>query len=264
MTDSFRYLTTIRDDAKSLDTTIKWHHVFVMYYLWLNEEQAGPYTLHQIQAMWNEGKITALTLFWQERNADWQPLGTIQSTIEPEIRPGMLDKTAVMPTVEQVFVKKAREQAAANPAPVTHPAETHEEHVEWSGYPTLWKWATLLAFALIFCLVPAGIYVLLPDYFVFSLATLPIALVILIYIYLARTSTRYSVTNKRVSVESGIFNKTSRELRIQDIRSIAAHINFLGYGNIEFSSAASDEVDVVFTAVSGAGAVRDLVKKLQA
>ena len=81
---------------------------------------------------------------------------------------------------------------------------------------------------------------------------------------MTRNSTKYTVSNKRVSVETGVFNKNSRELRIQDIRSIAAKINFLGFGNIEFSSAASDDVDVVFTAVSGAGAVRDLVKKLQA
>jgi hypothetical protein len=235
-----------------------------MYYLWLNEEQAGPYTLHQVQSMWNEGHITGLTLFWQEGNADWQPLSTIQSTIEPEIRPALLEKTAVMPTVEQVFVKKAKEKAATNPAPVTAPVETHEEKVEWSGYPTWWKWVTLLAIALVLCLVPVGIYLFLADYLVYSLATLPIAAVIFVYVYLARGSTKYSVTNKRISVESGIFNKTSRELRIQDIRSIAAHINFLGYGNIEFSSAASDEVDVVFTAVSGAAGVRDLVKKLQA
>ncbi len=70
-------------------------------------------------------------------------------------------------------------------------------------------------------------------------------------------------SNKRVSLETGIFTKNSRELRIQDIRSINAKVNFIGYGEIEFSSAASDDADVVFHAVPGATAVRDLVKKLQ-
>ncbi len=235
-----------------------------MYYLWLNEAQAGPYTLQQVQSMWNEGHITALTLFWQEGNADWQPLSTILSTIEPSIPAALLEKTAVVPTVQQILIKKAHPQTTANSAPALVSAESHVEQVEWTGYPTWWKWASLLGLALVLCLVPVGTYLFLPNYGLYALAMLPIALVIFIYIYLARTSTKYSVTNKRVSVESGIFNKTSRELRIQDIRSIAAHINFLGYGNIEFASAASDDVDVVFTAVSGAGAVRDLVKKLQA
>jgi len=229
-----------------------------MYYLWLNDAQAGPYTLHQVQSLWNEGQITALTLFWQEGNADWQPLSTIQSTIEPATRPADMDKTDVVPTIQQVLVKKIHEKEAA-PAPV----DTHVEIVEWTGYPTWWKWATLLVAVVVLCLLPVGVYLFLGAYFLEALGTLPIAAGILIYIYLARTSTKYTVTNKRVSLESGIFNKTSRELRIKDIRSIAAHINFLGYGNIEFSSA-SDDVDVMFTAVSGAGAVRDLVKKLQA
>ncbi len=248
----------------SLDTTLKNYHVLRMYYLWLNEEQAGPYTLHQVQSMWNDGQITGLTLFWQEGNADWQPLSAIQSTIEPEVRPALLEKTAVIPTVQQVFVKKAQEKAAINPAPVTTPVESHEEKVEWSGNPTWWKWITLLVIAVVLCLVPI-VFIFIPAVSILiGLGALPFALGIFVYVYMDRASTKYSVTNKRISVESGIFNKTSRELRIQDIRSIAAHINFLGYGNIEFSSAASDEVDVVFTAVSGAAAVRDLVKKLQA
>jgi|GEM_PF-1686928 len=232
-----------------------------MYYLWLNDAQAGPYTLHQVQSLWNEGQITGLTLFWQEGNADWQPLSTIVSIIEPPTRPALLEKTAVIPTVDQVFVKKMHDKEAVGAT--KPPAPEHEEKVEWSGYPTWWKWATLLGVAVFLCLLPVGLIVLSLVSVILALVTLPVAAIILAYIYLARSSTRYTVTNKRVSVESGIFNKTSRELRIQDIRSIAANINFLGYGDIEFSSA-SEEVDVTFNAVSGAGAVRDLVKKLQA
>ena len=91
---------------------------------------------------------------------------------------------------------------------------------------TWWKWASLLGMALVLCLVPVGVYLFLPNYGLYALATLPIAAVIFIYIYLARSSTKYSVTNKRVSVESGIFNKTSRELRIQVIsQHRRPHIN---------------------------------------
>jgi membrane protein YdbS with pleckstrin-like domain len=232
-----------------------------MYYLWLNNAQAGPYTLLQVQSLWKEGQITALTLFWQEGNADWQPLSTIQSTIEP-VRDVSQDKTAVMPSVQKMLDQRKREQetaAAANPAP---PA-SHMEEVQWTGSPTLWKWAIPLCVGFFLCLLPIGGFLFFPAYALFGLITLPLVLVIFVYIYFARTSTRYTITNKRVSMEHGIFSKTSRELRIQDIRSIAAHINFIGYGDLEFSSA-SDEVDVTFTAVSGAAAVRDLVKKLQA
>jgi hypothetical protein len=234
-----------------------------MYYLWLNDAQAGPYTLQQVQSLWNDGQITALTLFWQEGNADWQPLSVIQSVIEPPKRDLSLEKTAVMPTFEQVLVKKMHDREGANPTPSPAPAPSHLEEVEWTGFPTLWKWTFLLSCGILLCLLPAGVFLVAPPFALFGLISLPIAFAIFAYVFFARSSTRYTITNKRVSLESGIFTKTSRELRIQDIRSIAAHINFIGYGDIEFSSA-SDEVDVTFTAVSGAAAVRDLVKKLQA
>ena len=44
------------------------------YYLWLDEKQAGPYTLAQLRGMWTHGVITGDQLFWQEGNSDWQPL----------------------------------------------------------------------------------------------------------------------------------------------------------------------------------------------
>jgi hypothetical protein len=212
--------------------------------------------------LWKEGQITALTLFWQEGNADWQPLSTIQSTIEPK-RDISQDKTAVMPSFEQMMVKRIHDRQATDPAASSASPTSHVEEIQWTGYPTLWKWTMLFGFGVLLCLLPIGGFLFFPAYAMFGLITLPIAFIIFAYIYFARTSTRYTITNKRVSMEHGIFTKTSRELRIQDIRSIAAHINFIGYGDIEFSSA-SDEVDVVFTAVAGAGAVRDLVKKLQA
>ena len=71
------------------------------------------------------------------------------------------------------------------------------------------------------------------------------------------------VTNRRVSVEKGIFSRSSRELRIQDIRSIAARANLFGIGDIEFSSAAQADAEVVFRGLSNTAAVRDLVKQLQ-
>jgi membrane protein YdbS with pleckstrin-like domain len=234
----------------------------VVYYLWLNDAQAGPFTLHQVQSMWNDGQITGLTLFWQEGNEDWVPLNTIQSTIEP-VRPADLEKTAIVPTVKQVFVKRVHDHVVAQAAATPASPESHVETVEWTGFPTWWNWSALLAVAVVLCLLPIGFitFALLPIFI--SLITVPIAGLIVLYIYFARRTTKYTITNKRVSLENGIFTKSSRELRIQDIRSIAAHINFLGYGNLEFSSA-SDEVDVTFTAVSGAAKVRDLVKKLQA
>jgi len=94
-----------------------------------------------------------------------------------------------------------------------------------------------------------------------------VALVMYIWIDLDRRSHKYTVTNKRVSVEYGIISKTSNELRIQDIRSINLTTKGLaglaGIGRVEFSTAAKDDADVIFWNTPGAEKVRDMVRGLQ-
>jgi len=41
------------------------------YFLYLNNEQKGPYTLNQLQSMWKAGSITSKTLYWQEGFDEW-------------------------------------------------------------------------------------------------------------------------------------------------------------------------------------------------
>ena len=94
------------------------------------------------------------------------------------------------------------------------------------------------------------------------------ALVLLIWIFLDRSKRKYTVTNKRVSVEFGIVSKTSNEIRIQDIRSMnltkKGISGLAGIGRLEFSSAATDDAEVIFWNVPGAEKLRDTVRSLQA
>lgn len=98
-------------------------------------------------------------------------------------------------------------------------------------------------------------------------ALLALALVLVLWIQLDRIRRKYAVTNKRVSVEYGIVNKISNEVRIQDVRSInlkkTGLSGLLGIGTVEFSSAATDDADVIFWNTSDAEKVRDLVRSLQ-
>jgi len=236
-----------------------------MYYLWLNETQAGPYTLQQVQSLWSAGQITALTLYWQEGKTDWKPLGDIISEIEPAPAAPLIAKTVALPAYELAGEHKPAVPYSPGVAPAA-PAQSASEQTHWTGHPTWWKWGWWLLMAVVLCLASACLFVFsnflsLPP--LISLVPLPFSLLIFLYAFFDRRITLYTVTSKRVSIETGIFDRKSRELRIQDIRSINADMNFLGYGNIEFSSAASDDAEVVFSAVAGAAAVRDLVKKLQ-
>jgi uncharacterized RDD family membrane protein YckC len=66
------------------------------YFLLLNGAQAGPYTWVQVQAMLQDGNVTADTLYWYEGMAEWQPLSVL---IRP---PGRVVTTATAPVVAAV------------------------------------------------------------------------------------------------------------------------------------------------------------------
>jgi uncharacterized membrane protein YdbT with pleckstrin-like domain len=153
------------------------------------------------------------------------------------------------------------------------PAADPEEHVVWSGSVSHWHYAGKWLFIIILIaaivatfIVPLGIDP--SQTWIVRAALGGVAIVMLIWIRLDRSSRRYAVTNKRVSVEFGILAKSSNEMRIQDIRSINLVTKGLsgmaGIGRIEFSSAATDDADVIFWNVPGVEKIRDQVRALQA
>jgi hypothetical protein len=62
-------------------------------------------------------------------------------------------------------------------------------------------------------------------------------------------------------------NRVSNEVRISDIRSInlqkTGFTGLFGIGRVEFSSAATEDADVIFWNTPEAEKVRDLVRSLQ-
>jgi uncharacterized membrane protein YdbT with pleckstrin-like domain len=119
--------------------------------------------------------------------------------------------------------------------------------------------------------VVASFWIVLPDLglilWAARAALIVIALLIVCWIELDQRRRRYTVTNKRVSVDYGIINRISNEVRISDIRSInlqkTGFTGLLGIGRVEFSSSATDDADVVFWNTPEAEKVRDLVRSLQ-
>lgn len=146
------------------------------------------------------------------------------------------------------------------------------EKVLWTGtvsnlhYAGKWFLVLLLLGA-----VCGSFWLVLPEYATILWATravlLLIAVLVIAWIQVDRRRRKYAVTNKRVSVEFGIISRTSNEVRIQDIRSInltkKGFSGLLGIGRVEFSSAATDDADVIFWNTPEAEKVRDLVRSLQ-
>jgi uncharacterized membrane protein YdbT with pleckstrin-like domain len=154
---------------------------------------------------------------------------------------------------------------------MSDPAQ-HNEQVLWTGsvsnFHYLGKWILVL---FLFVAVVASFWLVLPDLGVvlwgIRAALLVLALLVVGWILIDRRRRRYTVTNKRVSVDYGIVNRVSNEVRIPDIRSInlqkTGFTGLLGIGRVEFSSSATDDADVIFWNTPEAEKVRDLVRSLQ-
>ena len=150
--------------------------------------------------------------------------------------------------------------------------DTHETTL-WSGSVSQWHYAGkwLLILILLAAVIGTFFFKLGDDA---SIAwgirgvLAVIAVIIVAWIRLDLAARKYTVTNRRVSVEYGIISKQSNELRIQDIRSINLTTKglsgLLGIGRLEFSSAASEDADVVFWNTPSAEKIRDMVRSLQA
>jgi uncharacterized membrane protein YdbT with pleckstrin-like domain len=146
------------------------------------------------------------------------------------------------------------------------------ERVLWSGHRSHWYFLGhwLLGWLLV-ALVAAGIYYERPALAAYLPWAYAAPLVVLLVVYavvaFARRQRTYRVTTRRVIAELGRMVKDTTELRIQDIRSMNVHkagfMGLLGVGKVEFSSAATDDADVIFYQIGGADRVRDLVRSLQ-
>ena len=155
---------------------------------------------------------------------------------------------------------------------MNEPAPAPTEQTLWTGTVSHLHYAGKWLLVVILLLATIGsIWFALPEYahvlWGARAALVLLALLLIGWIQLDRIRRRYTVTNKRVSVEYGIINRTSNEIRIPDIRSInlskKGFSGLLGIGRVEFSSAATDDAEVIFWNTPDAEKVRDLVRSLQ-
>ncbi len=134
----------------------------------------------------------------------------------------------------------------------------HHSHPSWLCYFKALVLSILLAIA-------GGLLFLFDP--IYAAVSLLAAATMLVGIGLARFSHDYIVTPERVELLWGIIGRSSKEARIQDIRSIDVYEHgikgLLGLGTIDFSTAANAGIEVQFQDMRGAHAVKELVRKLQ-
>lgn len=125
---------------------------------------------------------------------------------------------------------------------------TNQEEVLWRGRVSLWHYFWHILAGVLLSIVLIGIFILL-------------------WVYLDRARRRFTVTNRRVKMTYGILTRSTREIRINDVRSVNVRnygiLGMMGIGTVEFYSSGSGGVDVEFENIQGAHRVRELVTSMQ-
>lgn len=134
----------------------------------------------------------------------------------------------------------------------------HKSHPSWLLY-----WKPLLLSLLL--LVAAGL--LSQIEMEFAIACLLLGLAFFVITWIARASRDYLVTEERVELIWGILGRSSKEVRICDIRSMDVYESglkgLLGLGTVDFSSAANAGIEVQFKDMRRSHEVKELVRQLQ-
>jgi hypothetical protein len=200
-------------------------------------QQYGPYSLEEVSRYVEEGALLLTDLCWQEGWVEWQPLSSVVSRTPPLSLP----------------IQEEPHSLAL--------AERHRKGAEtilWQGHANIWRYAGQFFWSLVFG-ITLGIF------------TLGIGLLILPLwwwlIFLERKKRKYIVSNKRVRTEFGLLAKSSKEIRVRDIRSVnlvkKGLAGLFGIGTLEFSSAGGAGVEISFEAIENAEKVKRLVSDLQ-
>jgi Bacterial PH domain len=147
-----------------------------------------------------------------------------------------------------------RPDAPASEAPII----LYHGHPSWLSYSR----PLLLCFVYIAIGIAA-----LPYGAQYLAASLLLACLTFLYVIVSRQYRDFYVTDERVELEWGIIGRSSREVRVADIRSMDVHesglLGLLGIGTLDFSSSGTDGVEVQFKNVRRPHKVKQLVRDLQ-
>jgi membrane protein YdbS with pleckstrin-like domain len=88
-----------------------------------------------------------------------------------------------------------------------------------------------------------------------------------LYCFMLAKSTKFKLTNMRLSSEKGILSKQTAEVAVRDIRSVSLKQGILekllGLGTVEIGSAGTAGIEVAFQGIKQAPQVKDQVTRLK-
>ncbi len=220
------------------------------YYILLPDgSRAGPCAEEEVLDLLESGELDPADKCQHAGTGEVRPAGEMFHVIAPEPEP-----PAPPVAWQPAPFPEDREKPAARPRP----------RLLYRGCPSAlnyWRSAVLAG------IIMAG-GVLAREKMPALLALTQIAgSLILLGAILRLLRTQYFITSVRVEVHSGLLARSTRELRIADIRAIQVErrglSGLLGIGTVTFSSTAGPHDDVVFRQVWRAASLKHLVRRIQ-
>lgn len=138
-----------------------------------------------------------------------------------------------------------------------------EERTLWEGRRSFWNWWLRLMTADLFLLLALALW--WAGHGRWSVWAVLAALLAHATVLVQRASSLYAVTSERVIARNGLLSTRTDEVDIRDVRNISVEQSFfqrlLKLGDIGVSSAGSDGVEVVFTGIPEASAVKEIIRR---
>ncbi|HEY2574068.1 MAG TPA: PH domain-containing protein [Verrucomicrobiaceae bacterium] len=157
------------------------------------------------------------------------------------------------------------EEADENDVSGKMPAPNQEEllyhgHPSWLAYPR--SILALFAFG-----AAAWLFHFLHAELAWVVVSGALSILPILFVALDRATTSYFITTRRVEMEFGLLGRSTKEVRIADIRAIdvvqEGYNAVVGIGNVRFDSAAGPESEVEFTHVRRPHWLKQAVRELQ-
>ena len=138
------------------------------------------------------------------------------------------------------------------------------ERIRYHGHPSWMAYAKPL-FLVVLLAIAGAVSFPFDEIYLFVGAGL--SLFTLLCIGAVRFSRDFIITDERVEFVWGLIGRSSKEVRVCDIRAIDVHekglTGLLGIGTVDFSSAGNAGVEVQFKSIRRAHQVKQLVRELQ-
>ncbi|MCE9520596.1 MAG: PH domain-containing protein [Verrucomicrobia bacterium] len=149
---------------------------------------------------------------------------------------------------------------------VSQPVEQQSEKLLYHGHPS-WLAYPKSVLALFAFGTAAWLFYHLHAELAWVIISGALAVLPLLFVALDRSTTSYFITTHRVEMEFGMIGRSTKEVRISDIRAIDVEQDafkaIVGIGNVKFDSSAGPNAEIEFINVRRPHNLRQAVRELQ-